>query len=200
MEDSLCTGCHCCGCLISVNSKSCRFASDKFYIFIIDKFIEHSHRIASAADTSHYHIRKSALFFKYLCSRFTAYDTLEIPYYCRERMWSHNRTEYIERIVNSVSPLSHTLVYCIFKCHSAALNRVYLSTEKLHTIYIESLTNSIFLTHVYLTFKVEKCCCRSCCNTMLACSCLCDNPCLSHLLCQKCLTEYIIYLVRTCMV
>ena len=195
MKYSFCTCCHCRSRSVSINSKPCRFTPYKLYIFVIDKFIEHSHRITSTTYTSHYDIRQSAFFFKYLRSGFTAYNTLKISYYSRERMWSHNRTENIESIINSVSPLSHTFVYGIFKSFCSCFNRMNFCSKKFHTIYVKCLTNCIFFTHVYFTFKVKKCCCCRCCDTVLTCTCLCNNSCLAHLLCKKCLAKYIVYLV-----
>ena len=75
-----------------------------------------------------------------------------------------------------------------------------LSAEKLHSEYVKSLSYSILFTHEDLALHIHESCCCCCCNTVLACTCLSDNSCLTHLLCQKYLAKNIVDLVRTCMI
>ena len=200
MENTECTVCNSSGILRIINAKTCRLAADKLYALITDEVIKCAHSITAAANTSHNHIRKSALFFEELSLNFLAYYALKISYNHREWMWAHYRTEYIVSIVNSVCPLTHSLVYCVFQNHCACFNRIYLCAEEFHSIYIKGLTDCVLLTHKNLALKSHKCGNRCGCYTMLTCACFGNYSCFAHFLGKQALTKTVIQLMRTCMV
>ena len=175
-------------------------AADKLYILVVYKIVKHSHRITSAAYACNYCRRELSFLFEYLLARFLAYYTLEISYNSRERVRAHYRAEHVQRVVNSIRPFSHSLVYCILKRHSSRSNGVYLRSEELHPVDVERLSFCVLFSHEYLALKAEQRCCCSRCYAVLSCACFCDNSRLAHLLCEEHLTEYVIYLVRSCMI
>ena len=115
-------------------------------------------------------------------------------------MRSHNRTQTIMRVIDSGGPFPHRLGYGILECCRTGRYRNDLGAEQPHAVYVERLASGVFFAHKYGTGESHKCCRRSRGNTVLTCSCLCDQSCFTHLLCKKCLTEYIIYFVGTCVV
>ena len=72
-----------------------------------------------------------------------------------------------------------------------------LCSEKPHPVYIESLTPGIFLAHENLTFHIHQSCRCSRSNAVLTCAGFSDHTGLSHLLCQKDLTQYVVDLVSS---
>ena len=71
-------GCNGCCSLCGVDAASCCLASNQADIFVIDEVIEHTHRIASAADACHDGFREFSFFFEDLLSCLFADDSLEI--------------------------------------------------------------------------------------------------------------------------
>ena len=74
---------------------------------------------------------------------------------------------------------------------------MYLRAKQTHPVYIQCLTDRIFLTHEDFTLHAHHGCNRCRCNTMLTGTGLCDHTCLTHTLCQKHLSKYIVDLVGT---
>ena len=101
VEDAECSGCNGCCSLCGVDAASCCLASDQADIFVIDEVIEHTHRIASAADACHDGFREFSFFFEDLLSCLFADDSLEIADDGRERMRAHNGTENVVGVIDT---------------------------------------------------------------------------------------------------
>ena len=95
-------------------------------------------------------------------------------------------------IADARSPLTHGFGNRIFERCCPRLYGDNLCAEKPHTIYIESLTDGIFFSHENHAFHAHQRCCGCRSNAVLTCPGFGDQTCFTHLLCQKCPTEYIV--------
>ena len=95
MEDPKTTGCNGCRSLRSIHATSCCLTADETNVFILDEIVKGSDGIGAATYTGQNNIRKSAFFFQHLLFNLLGDHCLEITDDGRERMWSHNRSQYI---------------------------------------------------------------------------------------------------------
>ena len=114
MEDSQTAGCDGCCSLCSIHTAACCLTSDQTDIFVINKIIKSSDGIGAAAYAGQDNIRKSALFFQHLLFDLLGNNCLEITDNSRERVGSHNRSQYIVGVCDTVCPLTHSLGNGIF--------------------------------------------------------------------------------------
>ena len=109
MEDSETTGCDGCRSLRSIHATSCCLTADETNVFVLNEIVEASDSIGAAAYAGQDNIRKSSLFFQHLFFDLLGDHCLEITYDSWERVRSHNRSQYIMGICNTVCPLTHGL-------------------------------------------------------------------------------------------
>ena len=115
MENTKFSGCDRRCRLCSIDTASCCLTADQADSFILNKVIESSDRIGTAAHTGKHSIWKFAFFFEDLLFDLLGNDCLEITDDRRERVRSHDRSEDIMCIGNAVCPLSHCLGNGIFQ-------------------------------------------------------------------------------------
>ena len=112
-------------------------------------------------------------------------------------MRSHAGAQHIVGIPNPSRPLSHRLGHCVFERGCSRCHRVDLRSEETHPVDIERLPLRVFFPHEHFTLHTHESRCRSGCDPVLPCSCLCDHSCLPHLLRKEYLSEHIIDLMCT---
>ena len=95
------------------------------------------------------------------------------------------------------APVADSLVSSVLQGLVTALNRHNGSTEHLHSLHVHMLSLHIESTHINRARHIHKGTCSSSCHAMLSSACLCDDTCLSHLLCHENLTERVVYLMRS---
>ena len=103
-------------------------------------------------------------------------------------MCSRRCTQQIVGILDISDPVSKSLINSVFQSTGAILNGNNFRAQKLHTRHVQSLPLSIFFTHVNHTVHTEKRSSRCRCYTVLTSTGLCDQTCLTHALCEKCLS------------
>ena len=114
MENSKTAGCDGCCSLCGIHTAASCLTADETDIFVINKIVKSSDCIGDAAYAGQDNIRKSALFFQHLLFDLLGNDCLEITDDSWERVWSHNRSQYIVGICNTVCPLTHGLGNGVF--------------------------------------------------------------------------------------
>ena len=103
-------------------------------------------------------------------------------------------------IIDPACPLTECLRYRILQCGCSSLYRMNLCAQESHSVHVESLSDRVLLAHVYLTLHAHHGCNCSCCNTVLSGTGLRDNSCLAHSLGKEHLSDYVVDLVRSCVV
>src|SRR3990170_461890 len=76
---------------------------------------------------------------------------------------------------------------------------MYFESKKIHSKYIELLTNCILVSHVDLRMYSKTCTCHCSSNSVLSCPSFCNNAFLFHFFCKKCLSKCIVYLMSSAM-
>ena len=95
------------------------------------------------------------------------------------------------------APVAYRLRASIRQCHVTRRYRVHLCAEHLHALHISVLTLHIGLPHEYLALHIHQCTHRRRSHTVLSCSRLCDDTCLTHLLRHQYLSDGVVDLMRT---
>ena len=163
------------------------------------EIIEGADGIASAADTGDEIIRKTSCLLHDLPANLLANDLLEVADNGRIRMWTDGRTDDVMRVFNVRRPVANRLARRIFQRACAAGNGDDLCTEKLHAEDIQLLTFNVQRAHEDMALHAKECRNRRGSNAVLPCARLCDDALFPHALCQKCLPQCIVDLMRTCM-
>ena len=101
---------------------------------------------------------------------------------------------------NPAGPLTHGFRYSVLQGRRTAFHRMDLRSQKAHPVHVQRLPLRIFLSHEDLTLHVHQRRRRGCGYPVLPGSCLRDDTCFSHFLCQKYLSQHIIDLVGARMV
>ena len=181
VENTKFSGCNRCCSLSSIDTASSCLTTNQANSLVLNKVVESSDCIGTTANTGKYSIRKFSFFFQNLFFDLLGNNCLEITNNCRKWVRSHDRSEHIMCIGNTVCPLSHRLRNGIFQGCSSRCNGMYFGSQKAHSVYVQCLTFGIFFTHEDFTFHAHKSGCCRCRNTVLSGSGLCDNTRFSHL-------------------
>ena len=99
-------------------------------------------------------------------------------------------------VVNTGSPLAHSLGNRVLQCSSTARYGYYGRSEKAHTVDVQRLTLGVLLAHEHDALHAEQSRRSSSCNSVLTCACLRNEAGLAHFLREQSLSEDVVYLVR----
>ena len=94
---------------LRIHPSSCGLTANQLYTFIRNKMVEGSDSIGASSHAGQYCCRKLSFSFQNFFSNLLGNHRLKIPDHGREGVRSHNGTEAVVGIGNSLRPLSHGL-------------------------------------------------------------------------------------------
>ncbi len=115
-------------------------------------------------------------------------------------MRPHDGPQHIQAVFHSIGPFPHTGVHSIFQGPGAAGDRMHPGAQQFHAVHVQRLTDSVFLSHINLTFHVQQGGGGGSGHAVLPCAGLGNEAGLSHLFSQQGLAQHIVDLVRAGMV
>src|SRR5207302_4779563 len=103
--------------------------SNQLHLLVGKEFIEDPHRIRASSHAGNYSVRKPACLLQDLLAGFTADAAMKIANHYWIGVSSEDRPEQVVRRANIGDPVSHRLIYGIFKCAGSRIDWPDLSPQ-----------------------------------------------------------------------
>ena len=175
-------------------------AADETHSLIFYKMVKGADCIAAASHAGNYRVRQSPFLFQNLIFDLFRNHRLKVPDNGGEGMGPHDGAQTVMGIGNPAGPLPHGLGDRILQGGGAGGHRHHLRSQQFHFVYIQGLALRVFFPHKYHALHTHKGRRRGGGYAVLTRPGLRDQPGLSHLLCQKSLSQHIVDFVGAGMV
>ena len=184
--------------LTRFDAETTSLAKDNLHALVVDVVVNRSCSIASTSHTRHYHVGVITTdLLLQLPFDFLGNDRLQACHHVRIRMRTDRASNDIEGVSRMTAPVANGLVGGVLQGLVATLHRYDRCAQHPHSFHVHMLALHIKSTLIHGARHIHQRTSRSCCDTVLTCTCLGNDACLAQLLGQENLSQRIVNLVGT---
>ena len=170
--------------------------AELLHVGIVAEIIDRTDGVAPAADAGNEVVGFRVEFLLCLCADLLTDDLLEIAHHHRIGMRTNGGANDIVGIRDVRRPVADSLTRRILQRSRTARYGDDRRAEQTHTEHVELLTLYVQRPHEDAAFHPKECRHRRRRDTVLSCTRLCDDALLAHAVCEECLSERIVDLMR----